>query len=265
MLGRKNMSSRIEKLLHRTLGLWREWENTGQDRPVKQPEVIEQLTDGLTNQSFMVSSGDFKAVLRINSLDSFSYAVDRDRETLLLKTLQPTGCVPRLLYADADTQVTEFIEGRYLTSSDITKPSIQAQLEDCFRRVHSLTLGDRPRRNYLRYSRFYSDQLAHFPDLKALESVAKTIDAAGWDPVISHHDLLLENILYNDHGIYFLDWEYADLGHPLMDHLRVFGVNYCAARTDRRTLDALVDLDNGLAKLWYAVKDNNNQLARNRI
>ena len=263
MLGRKNMSPRTEQLLHKTIGLWPEWGKNGQDTPVKQPEVIEQLTGGLTNQSFMVGNGDFKAVVRVNSLDSVSFAIDRDRETLLLKTLQSTGCVPRLLYADADTQVTEFIEGRYLTSSDITKPSIQAQLEDCFKRIHSLTLADIPRRNYLRYSRFYSDQLAHFPDLKALESVARRVDQAEWSPVISHHDLLLENILYNDGGIYFIDWEYADVGHPLIDHLRVFGANYCAARTDRHTLDALVDLEHGLVKLWHAVKDNNKKLARN--
>ena len=259
------MSPRIEQLLHKTLGRWREWEKTGQDALVKQPEVIEQLTGGLTNQSFMVGSGDFKAVVRVNSLDSVSFAIDRDRETFFLKTLQSTGCVPWLLYADDDTQVTEFIEGRYLTSDDVIKPSIQEQLEDCFRRVHELTLGDRPRRNYLRYSRFYSDQLTHFPDLQALESAARTIDQADWNPVISHHDLLLENILYNDDGIYFIDWEYADLGHPLMDQLRVFGVNYCATKTDRRTLDALVDLEHGLGKLWYAVKDNNNKLARNKI
>ena len=34
---------------------------------------------------------------------------------------------------------------------------------------------------------------------------------------------------------------------------------------DKNGSKALVDLDNGLAKLWYAVKDNNNKLARNRI
>ncbi|HIG67263.1 MAG TPA: hypothetical protein EYQ44_05505 [Porticoccaceae bacterium] len=256
MLGEKNILARAETLLHKTLVHWREWSIVSENAPSKQPQVIAQLTGGLTNQSFLVGRGDFKAVVRINSFDSDSFAIDRDRETLFLNMLQSTGCVPRLLYADSDTQVTQFLEGRCLTDNDLANPSLRAQVEGSLKQIQAIRLGNRPRRNYLEYSRSYSDQLSGFTDLETIERASTTIDEADWQPVISHHDLLFENILCNDQGIYFIDWEYAELGHPLIDYLRVFGPKYCTSKADAGIVEALVVLQHGLTKLWHAVKGN---------
>ena len=255
------MLARTETLLHKTLAHWREWSIVSENVPVKQPQVIAQLTGGLTNQSFLVGRGDFKAVVRVNSLDSDSFAIDRDRETLFLNLLQSTGCVPRLLHADSDAQVTQFLEGRYLTNNDLANPSLRKQVEDNLNLIQAIRLGNRPKRNYLEYSRSYSDQLSDFMDLDTIEIAAKTIDEADWQPVISHHDLLFENVLYNEQGIYFIDWEYADLGHPAMDYLRLFGPDYCTDRYGRAIIQTLVILENGLTSLWRAVNGKNRNRA----
>ena len=254
------MLIRTETLLHKTLAHWREWSFVSDNAPKKQPQVIAQLTGGLTNQSFLVGKGEFKAVVRVNSLDSDSFAINRDRETLFLNLLQSTGCVPRLLYANSDTQVTQFLEGRCLTDNDLANLSLRTELEGSLKKIQAIRLGNMPRRNYLKYSRSYSDQLSDFSDfsdLEAIERAAMTIDEAAWQPVISHHDLLFENIVYNDQGVYLIDWEYAALGHPLIDYLRVFGPKYCISKADAGTVEALVVLQLGLTKLWYAVKGNN--------
>lgn len=73
-------------------------------------------------------------------------------------------------------------------------------MEGSLKQIQAIILGNMPRRNYLEYSRSYSDQLSGFSDLEAIERAAMTIDEADWQPVISHHDLLFENILYNDQG-----------------------------------------------------------------
>jgi len=254
------MLIRTETLLHKTLAHWREWSFVSDNTPTKQPQVIAQLTGGLTNQSFLVGKGEFKAVVRVNSLDSDSFAINRDRETLFLNLLQSTGCVPRLLYANSDTQVTQFLEGRCLTDNDLANLSLRTEVEGSLKKIQAIRLGNMPRRNYLKYSRSYSDQLSDFSDfsdLEAIERAAMTIDEGDWQPVISHHDLLFENIVYNDQGVYLIDWEYAALGHPLIDYLRVFGPKYCISKADAGTVEALVVLQLGLTKLWYAVKGNN--------
>ena len=156
------MLGRTETLLNKTLAHWREWSMVSENTPTKQPQVIAQLTGGLTNQSFLVGRGDFKAVVRINSFDSDSFAIDRDRETLFLNMLQSTGCVPRLLYADSDTQVTQFLEGRCLTDNDLANPSLRTEVEGSLKKIQAIRLGNMPRRNYLEYSRSYSDQLSDF-------------------------------------------------------------------------------------------------------
>lgn len=165
--------------------------------------------------------------------------------------------MPRLLYANSDTQVTQFLEGRCLTDNDLANLSLRTELEGSLKKIQAIRLGNMPRRNYLEYSRSYSDQLSGFSDLEAIERAAMTIDEADWQPVISHHDLLFENILYSDQGVYFIDWEYAALGHPLIDYLRVFGPKYCTSKADAGTVEALVVLQHGLTKLWHAVKGNN--------
>ena len=66
---------------------------------------------------------------------------------------------------------------------------------------------------------------------------------------------LLENIIINDQGLHFLDWEYADLGHPGIDRIKLFGRTYCEDRDGSSGIDALETLQNGIVKLWYAVQD----------
>ena len=163
------MLIRTETLLHKTLAHWREWSFVSDNTPTKQPEVIAQLTGGLTNQSFLVGKGEFKAVVRVNSLDSDSFAIDRDRETLFLNLLQSTGCVPRLLYANSDTQVTQFLEGRCLTDNDLANLSLRTEVEGSLKKIQAIRLGNMPRRNYLKYSRSYSDQLSDFSDFSDLK------------------------------------------------------------------------------------------------
>jgi len=84
------------QLLQQTLANWRQW-NTGCDELAAQPTLVRELSGGLTNRSFLVASGDFKAVVRINALNSTDLGVDRQREGLILKLLQPTGAVPKVL------------------------------------------------------------------------------------------------------------------------------------------------------------------------
>lgn len=248
------MSSRTDKLLHRVLHRWRDW-SMGDYRLSESPAILEQLLGGMTNESFLIGSGDFRAVIRVNALNTHSLGIDRDRECALLGHLQSTDCVPRLIYSDSDVQVTQLIKGRHLSLADLANTDIQDSLETCVQRIQAITV-DMPVRNYSAYIGLYSDQLAHFEGLAEIQCAATIIDELDWTPVITHHDLILENIIINDQGVYFLDWEYADLGHPMIDRIKLFGRNYCEDKYPCSSIDTLETLQNGIVKLWYAVQDD---------
>ena len=65
--------------------------------------------------------------------------------------------------------------------------------------------------------------------------------------------------------MFFIDWEYAHLGHPSIDHVKLFGRNYCYIMADMQTINALYTLHSGITKLWYALQEilqNTNQVTQ---
>ena len=249
------MTTRTANILEAAIDNWRHWD-TGKDSRISgPPKVDKQLVGGLTNEAFLVTSDDLRAVVRVNSATTDALGISREREHRLLTVLQPSDCVPRLLFSDSDVQVTQFIEGRHLTRGDLKDRVIQDHLENCIERIQSYSVDYMTKRNYKSYINLYSDQVPNFDGLSEIESAASLIDMGEWEPVISHHDLILENIIWSNQGMFFIDWEYAHLGHPLIDHVKLFGRSYCDNKSNIQTIDALDTLQSGITKLWYALQE----------
>ena len=249
------MTPRTANILYAAIDKWRHWD-TGKDSRISGlPKVDKQLIGGLTNEAFLVDSGDVRAVVRVNSANTDALGISREREHRLLTVLQPSGCVPRLLFSDSEVQVTQLIEGRHLTRDDLKDRVILDHLENCIERIQSYSVDCMTKRNYKNYINLYSDQVRNFDGLSEIESAASLIDMGEWEPVISHHDLILENIIWSNKGMFFIDWEYAHLGHPLIDHVKLFGRIYCVNKSDIQTIDALDTLQSGITKLWYALQE----------
>lgn len=249
------MTPRTANILDATIDQWRHWDTGPESRISSRPKVDKQLIGGLTNEAFLVASGDLRAVVRVNSANTDALGISREREHRLLTVLQPSGCVPRLLFSDSEVQVTQLIEGRHLTRGDLKDRVIQDHLENCIERIQSYSVDYMTKRNYKNYINLYSDQVPNFDGLSEIESAASLIDIGEWEPVISHHDLILENIIWSNQGMFFIDWEYAHLGHPLIDHVKLFGRRYCDNKLDIKTIDALDTLQSGITKLWYALQE----------
>ena len=249
------MTPRTANILEAAIDNWRHWD-TGKDSRISgPPKVDKQLVGGLTNEAFLVASGDLRAVVRVNSATTDALGISREREHRLLTVLQPSGCVPRLLFSDSEVQVTKLIEGRHLTRDDLKDRVILDHLENCIERIQSYSVDCMTKRNYKSYINLYSDQVPNFDGLSEIESAASLIDMGEWEPVISHHDLILENIIWSNQGMFLIDWEYAHLGHPLIDHVKLFGRRYCDNKSDIQTIDALDTLQSGITKLWYALQE----------
>ena len=249
------MTPRTANILEAAIDNWRHWD-TGKDSRISgPPKVDKQLVGGLTNEAFLVASGDLRAVVRVNSATTDALGISREREHRLLTVLQPSGCVPRLLFSDSEVQVTQLIEGRHLTRDDLKDRVILDHLENCIERIQSYSVDCMTKRNYKSYINLYSDQVPNFDGLSEIESAASLIDMGEWEPVIGHHDLILENIIWSNKCMFFIDWEYAHLGHPLIDHVKLFGSSDCDNKSDIQTIDALDTLQSGITKLWYALQE----------
>ncbi|MEQ8955980.1 MAG: phosphotransferase, partial [Gammaproteobacteria bacterium] len=82
-----------------------------------------------------------------------------------------------------------------------------------------------PARNYLDYLQHYWKQLegtpAATPELTAewqhFVPELEAFQQSDWTPVLTHHDLIPENIIDDGQRLYIVDWEYAALGHPQLD------------------------------------------------
>ena len=249
------MTPRTANILDAAIDQWRHWDTGPESRISSRPKVDKQLIGGLTNEAFLVASGDLRAVVRVNSANTDALGISREREHRLLTVLQPSGCVPRLLFSESEVQVTQLIEGRHLTRGDLKDRVIQDHLENCIESIQSYSVDYMTKRNYKNYINLYSDQVPNFDGLSEIESAASLIDMGEWEPVISHHDLILENIIWSNQGMFFIDWEYAHLGHPLIDHVKLFGRSYCDSKSDIQTIDALDTLQSGITKLWYALQE----------
>jgi aminoglycoside phosphotransferase (APT) family kinase protein len=131
-------------------------------------------------------------------------------------------------------------------------------LSDALGIVQSIEMTDSSPRNYLDYCRRYLDQLSDKVVsplvVEQIEEAARAVDDEGWEPVICHHDMVPENIIVNDDGLFIIDWEYAALGHPGLDFLRLYGAGCASADRQNGSFRSLFKVKQAMDKLWLAVQ-----------
>lgn len=238
----------IESTLQQTLSDWQHWHV---ELPCE-PRVVRPLEGGKTNYSFLVESGAHLAVVRVNAANSAALGIDRQRELALLRQLQGTGFIPSVWYTTADVLVSAFVEGRRWPADALQQDSYRERLAQRVRRWQQLPAVPAVKRfSYQNHCRGYLSQLPNTPvESQQILDWACAVDAADWQPVVCHHDLVAENIVETERGLVVLDWEYGGWGHPAMDFIRLYGADY--SHPDAEKLHYLQQAVDGL---WQAVQD----------
>ncbi len=248
-----------QQLLQQTLSKWQRWQVEGLTLS-SPPQLIRELSGGRTNRSFLVASGDFQAVIRINAANSHSLGIDRNREQKIFQLLQHTGAVPKLFYADNQAMVSEYCKGKHWQDSAENRRNLNSTLAQ----IQAIAVPDLEKRNYVDYCTAYINQLDNDSNtglvnqgmIKAILSAASAIDNSDWKPVICHHDLVPENIIVTAQGPKLLDWEYAAMGHPALDFVRLFHSDLSSSKLayDSHTLKLLATVQRGMDDLWSLVQ-----------
>ena len=152
--------------------------------------------------------------------------------------------------------VTEYIDGYALDADKALKSDTKKQLIKAIEDIQSIELPDLAVVNYELYVRDYCNQLSPLyldkTIKQALLKIARTIDTQDWHPVLCHHDLIPENIIQSKNGIFIIDWEYASIGHPQFDYLRL--INSHQIMDIPNNVCSLQALQAIMVQLWYAIR-----------
>lgn len=243
------------------------------------PFSQELIGGGRVNRSFLVRTRRGRFVVRLNENTDADPGLDREREIQLHNAAAQNGIAPQIVYAAADRSclITDFVEGRLWTPHYFSRMRDLRALGARLGALHALTPPPRARFDPMAAAQRYTDYIIrHDPSdagrLQALldrgaEALAKS-ESAQRPARIVHNDLHHGNVVTADR-VYFIDWEYANVGDPLLDLACVMsyyprsmshgGLLIAAAGLDElgATEAKLVELTqvfNLLTYLWYRAR-----------
>jgi aminoglycoside phosphotransferase (APT) family kinase protein len=191
------------------------------------PFSQELLGGGKVNRSFLVRTQRGRFVVRLNENQGVDPGLDRDRELALHTAAANAGIAPRIVHAcpDRTCLITEYVEGRLWTPHYFTRMRDLRALGQRLRTLHSIAPPSVVRFDPMVAARAYADTIIRNDAGEAIrissllergEEAMRRSGTAERMPGIVHSDLHHGNVLTADR-IYLIDWEYAQLGDPLLD------------------------------------------------
>lgn len=191
------------------------------------PFSQEMIGGGKVNHSFLVRTRRGRFVVRLNENSGTDPGLDRERELALHTAAADAGIAPQVVFAAPDRSclITDFVDGRLWTPHYFTRMRDLRSLGQRLRALHSLTPPPVARFDPLVASRRYADLIIRGDPDEAgriqflLAGGAEALARTGFErrtPAIVHSDLHHGNVLTADR-VYFIDWEFAQVGDPLLD------------------------------------------------
>lgn len=209
---------------------WQEW-NASDSRP--QPQQIETLPGGLTNQSFILhlERGDY--VLRVEAGNSDELDINRNSEYLVHQQAALIGLVPRIIYRsckDDKYWIREYLPGSVLTSEDLTDETLLTMVDmlkklhqlDADERIPSISVKAKAERYILPIRQLANGMLPESLETLLAELQQCLAKAPDNKRCICHMDPTLGNWIKTGRGLQLVDWEYAGVGHPLWDLAAIY-------------------------------------------
>ena len=224
---------------------------------------FERLTGGLMNVSYLVRSGDSRAVLKIDSPESRAPRNPRDVEARLQSIASEAGLAGAVLYHDDRCYLSEYIEGATWTQRDLRMSRKLTELGSVLRRLHALPPAPQIFDPVSAAARYAEKATAASADV---ERHMATIREIGLPSRLAfcHNDLVAENIVGSP-DIRFIDWEYACSNDPMFDVATLIAHHklgngetdtlmraYCGGdwQEMRPVIETQVDLYESLLWLW---------------
>ncbi|MEM1173681.1 MAG: phosphotransferase [Pseudomonadota bacterium] len=176
---------------------------------------IERVDQGHSGSAYRLTLSGRRAMFKYEEATREPFKRSRHDEADLQQLAASSGIAPGVYYVDDDCMLTEYLDGRVLTETDLHNDEMLVRIGLRLREMHQLPLCGQ-RFNGMAAAVHYAT-LA--PDQKTAERCLAAVAALPWESteiVFSHNDLVVGNILLDD-DIRIIDWEYACDNSPLFD------------------------------------------------
>ncbi len=175
-----------------------------------------KLAGGLTNRSWLLQTGERKAVLKLDDKLRQAPYNTRLAEAAVQSAAAQAGLANNVLFADDQVYLTEYLEGAVWDPACLDNEGKTEQLAAALRRLHSLPRSGRSFDAIGAANRYV--QNIEYPDKKLIAVCLDVIKNMRLPNYLCccHNDLVAENIITTP-GLKFLDWEYACDNDPLFD------------------------------------------------
>ena len=205
------------------LNSWQQWSAELRTRPV----IVQPLSGGLSNRSFLLDSEGTRMVLRLNGTTSLIPYANRNHETDIWQAASKQGIAPPLLYVDKDAKylVSAYIENHLPPQPQLDKTFID-QAFKLLKRCHQLNI-EAPSIDYASHIEQYwkiiesKDHQANPALNNQREPMRAALDAlinSDTPTGLCHHDPVVANFVGSPDRLYLIDWEYAAHGLLVMDY-----------------------------------------------
>lgn len=207
--------------------------------------LVSSLSDGLTNTSYLVTTGSSRVVVRISSEHRSLLGIDRTIETTALQLAQVAGIGPEvLLMTQPDGHlVTRYIpDADTLTVDQMVTPVMIGRIARTLSAVHSLGEVDRrfdARGDIERWMAVLETRGSRLPNrlggllARLMESGQSGRMLHSANLVLCHNDPYHLNFLDDGDDLWLVDWEYAGMGDPIYD---LAGIGYLLDEAGRAHL-----------------------------
>ena len=189
------------------------------------PLDIEPLHGGLSNESYTVSCGEEKYVVRFGTDYPFHHVV-REREVMTARAAHAAGFAPEVVHAEPGIMVSRFIEGQTYDGEDVRRN--REEIARLMRRFHSGLPAHVSGAGFIFWvfhvirdyahtlkrgkSRFESELPRYLELAEKLEAVQAPLPIC-----FGHHDLLPANFIHDGTRLWLIDFEYAGFGTAMFD------------------------------------------------
>ena len=205
-----------------------------------------ELSGGLSNRTYLVESGDAKAVLKIDDgCRNLPYNA-RKTEAQIQTLAADKGLAGRVLFVSDTVYMTEYLEGIIWSGECLEDNTNLDALAAGLKKLHALPLTGRTF-DATGAARDYIQQIED-ADPELVADCLHKIEAGPMPHNLCccHNDLVVANII-NTPEIRFLDWEYACDNDPFFDLATVVAHHELTAEQSDYLLDAYFDGD---GKRW---------------
>jgi thiamine kinase-like enzyme len=203
------------------------------------------LGGGLSNHNFVVEDEGHTYVVRIGG-DDVLHNVMRFNEHACARAAASVDLTPRIVYAEAQALVTDFVQGKTCEAGDVVRdlPRLMILLRrlhyDAMHALRGPVLGFSPFHVVRHYAKLLDGARSRMQgELGRFCSFADEVEALTGSSrtVLCHNDLLAANFIDSGERLWIIDWEHAGFGAPLFDLANLASNNELPEACERSMLE----------------------------